>query len=185
MTHTILIIRHAEKPDHGHRGVDANGHSDHESLTPRGWLRAGAWTELLVPSLSNPCMPAPQRLFAAAPRRVANDPDASKSQRPLQTITQLSQKLGIPVNLEHSRGQETQLAAVLSRAVDVALVCWQHESIAAILKALTPVPAGYPSGWPDDRFNVMFKLTRSGADSPWIFQQLSPVMLDGDDPNPI
>jgi hypothetical protein len=34
----IMIIRHAEKPEHhGARGVDENGNEDRESLTVRGW----------------------------------------------------------------------------------------------------------------------------------------------------
>ena len=44
---TILIIRHAEKPVAGRTyGVDETGAHDPRSLTPQGWLRAGAWAGL-------------------------------------------------------------------------------------------------------------------------------------------
>src|SRR3981081_661734 len=49
---TILIIRHAEKPesdsDSGD-GVDATGALDPKSLTPRGWQRAGVWGGVCFP----------------------------------------------------------------------------------------------------------------------------------------
>jgi len=37
---TILIIRHADKPEPGEDGGDAVGVPDQNSLTPRGWQRA-------------------------------------------------------------------------------------------------------------------------------------------------
>jgi len=47
----IMIIRHAEKPEHhGPRGVDENGNEDKESLTVRGWQRAGALVQFFGPS---------------------------------------------------------------------------------------------------------------------------------------
>jgi hypothetical protein len=181
MTHTILIIRHAEKPEHGHHGIDSKGNPDRRSLTPRGWQRAGAWTELFAPSLSSPVLPVPGALFASAPAKLSDDPDASKSERSLQTLTPLSKKLGIPINIQHSKGEEPQLARAICAVGGIVLVSWQHESIAAILKALTPEPAGYPTAWPDDRFNLLFELTRSAAGAPWKLRQLSPVMLSHDD----
>ncbi|MEA2814532.1 MAG: hypothetical protein QOI93_2229, partial [Rhodospirillaceae bacterium] len=49
---TILIIRHADKPEPGgDGGVDAVGVPDKNSLTPRGWQRAGIWAELFAPSV--------------------------------------------------------------------------------------------------------------------------------------
>jgi hypothetical protein len=182
MTHTtIMIIRHAEKPDHGHRGIDSKGNPDHRSLTPRGWQRAGAWSELFAPSLASPVLPVPSALFASAPARLSDDSDASKSERPLQTLTPLSKKLGIPINIEHTKGEEPQLAQAICTVGGVVLVSWQHESIAAILKSLTPAPVGYPTGWPEDRFNLLFQLTRAATGAPWQLRQLAPMMLHNDD----
>jgi broad specificity phosphatase PhoE len=187
MSQTILIIRHAEKPVHGgEHGIDAKGSADQKSLTPRGWQRAGAWVELFAPSLAQPSLPAPGFLFASAPANESKDPDASKSERPLQTLTPLAQKLGLPINLDHTKGHEDKLARTISTINGVVLVCWQHESILSIVKGLKPeLPAALPHEWPDDRFNVIFRLRRAPGAAPWVFDQLAPVMLQGDASSPI
>ena len=182
---TILIIRHAEKPDPGGMivGVDAAGAEDSKSLTPRGWQRAGAWTELFVPSLvAERPVPSPTAIFASAPstkEEAEAGAGGSKSKRPLETISGLAAKLGIAVNLRFSKGQEAALATAISVVQGVVLVCWQHEDIATIAQALQPT-AAIPNVWPGDRFNVMFRFDRLGPDAYWAFTQIVPVMLDGD-----
>jgi hypothetical protein len=64
------------------------------------------------------------------------------------------------------------------------LVCWQHEAIAAIVKAMAPA-APVPEHWPGDRFDVIFRLERDDRADAWTFSQLAPVMLAGDKPDPI
>ena len=39
---TIMLIRHAEKPDGNDSGVDPKGNPDKHDLIVRGWQRAGA-----------------------------------------------------------------------------------------------------------------------------------------------
>lgn len=48
MALTILVIRHAEKPDEAWPGPGLTDHGikDDKSLVIRGWQRAGAWTSL-------------------------------------------------------------------------------------------------------------------------------------------
>jgi hypothetical protein len=183
---TILIIRHADKPEpDGDGGVDAVGVPDEKSLTPRGWQRAGIWVELFAPSLGQQrVLPKPTAIFASAPAskaEIAAGNGGSKSRRPLETISQLAAKLGIDVDLRFAKGQEANLAAALSSMNGVTLVCWQHEDIAAIANALSPQPQGVPGKWPGDRFNVVFSFDRPDAAAAWTFQQLVPVMLKGDD----
>ena len=188
-TQTIFIIRHAEKPDgNGSGGIDDTGAADPESLTPRGWQRAGAWAELFAPSLAEPALPPPTTLFASAPASGHNNAagnGGSKSRRPLETITPLAAKLGVTVALAFSKGDESALAQTLSDTEGVVLVCWQHEAIFAIANALVPTPSGLPAVWPGDRFNVILKFSRTGTALPWTFQQIVPKMLDGDSTNPI
>ena len=45
---TLMIIRHAEKPDESFpgSGFTENGDKDKKSLVIRGWQRAGAWATL-------------------------------------------------------------------------------------------------------------------------------------------
>src|SRR5713101_2323157 len=108
---TILIIRHADKPEpDGDGGVDAAGMPDKESLTPRGWQRAGIWTELFAPSLGQQrVLPKPTALFASAPTskaEIAAGNGGSKSRRPLETLRPLSAKLGIDVDLRLRRDRK-------------------------------------------------------------------------------
>lgn len=129
--HTILVIRHAEKPEAaGDNGIDATGAEDPESLTPRGWQRAGAWAELFAPSLGQqPALPKPTAIFASAPAshaEIAAAGGGSKSRRPLETITPLAAKLGIRIDLHFAKGAEADLAAAISAIKGVVLVCWQH-----------------------------------------------------------
>jgi hypothetical protein len=186
----ILIIRHADKPEPGgDGGVDAVGVPDKNSLTPRGWQRAGIWAELFAPSLGQQrVLPKPAAIIASAPAskaEIAAGHGGSKSRRPLETISPLTAKLGIDVDLRFAKGQEADLAATLSRMDGVALVCWQHEDIAAIANALSPQPQGVPGKWPGERFNVVFYLDRLDAAAAWTFRQLVPVMLNGDGSTPI
>jgi len=128
-------------------------------------------------------LPTPTALFASAPashKEVASGGGGSKSRRPLETITPLGAKLNIKVNQDFSKGSEAELAEAICAIDGVVLVCWQHEDIVAISNALTPAPTGIPETWPGDRFNVVFRFDRPDSASLWAFQQVMPVMLDGD-----
>jgi hypothetical protein len=48
----LMFIRHAEKPAEGDCGVTAHTKLDTESLTPRGWQRAGALVGFFAPQLT-------------------------------------------------------------------------------------------------------------------------------------
>ena len=183
--HTILIIRHAEKPEAaGDNGIDATGAQDPESLTPRGWQRAGAWAELFAPSLGQqPALPKPTAFLASAPAshaEIAAAGGGSKSRRPLETITPLAAKLGIRIDLHFAKGAEADLAAAISAIKGVVLVCWQHEDIVAVANALSPRAQDIPKNWPGDCFNVIFQFTRAKHVAQWVFQQIVPIMLEGD-----
>jgi hypothetical protein len=187
---TILIMRHADKPEPaGDGGVDSVGMPDKNSLTPRGWQRAGIWAELFVPSLGQQrVLPRPTAIFASAPASKAEilaGHGGSKSRRPLETISPLAAKLGVDVDLRFAKGQEADLAATISLMDGVGLICWQHEDIVAIANALTPQPQGIPGKWPGVCFNVVFCFDRPEAAAPWTFQQFVPVMLNGDGSTPI
>src|SRR6478736_6815242 len=66
----IMLIRHAEKPVPGRApfGVSVDGAPDPESLTPRGWQRAGALVGMFVGSATEgrpSRLPTPTHLFAS------------------------------------------------------------------------------------------------------------------------
>ncbi len=187
---TILIIRHAEKPaDGAEGGVDSSGSPDSRSLTPRGWQRAGAWAALLVPALAAPApeappiLPRPTAIFASA---LAKRPDGGgRSRRPLETVIPLALRLGLEIDQSFTKGMESALAAAISNIDGVVLVSWQHEHIASIARAVAPGAPNIPGAWPADRFNVLCRLARAGPQFDWTFEQISPVMLAGDSPDPL
>jgi hypothetical protein len=183
---TILIIRHAEKPEPDEAsGIDETGGPDGKSLTPQGWQRAGAWAELFVPSLGTPtALPTPDFIFASAPAGPADveeDKTGSKSRRPLETVTPLALKAGKTIDQGFTKGDEVALAKALSQTAGVSLVCWQHEDITRIAMAIAPDVQGIPAVWPGDRFNVLYRLDRPDTNSVWTFRQVVPVMLKGDE----
>ena len=102
-----------------------------------GWQRAGALAPFFAPADPNAITPGietPKFLFASGPvskKQKEATGDGSKSFRPEQTITPLSELLGsdFPVNSEFAEGQEAQLAAFATGCDGVVLISWQHEEI--------------------------------------------------------
>jgi hypothetical protein len=190
MADTILIIRHAEKPQqNGDSGIDETGAPDPKSLTPRGWQRAGAWAQLFVPALGQqPVLPTPTALFASNPNHenaATAESAGGKSRRPLETITPLAGKLSLGVATQVSKQKVGDLVAALATTPGVVLVCWQHEVIVEIANAISHASTTIPTKWPGSRFNVIFRLDRPSDGSPWKFQQVVPVLLAGDLSTPI
>ena len=208
---TIYLVRHAEKPDSEAQGVDAAGAADPESLIPRGWQRAGAYAVYFGPGL-----PAPDRIYAAAAVEEKVAPHTkvgSKSRRPVETITPLAQKLGQTPVTTYTKGEEADLVAAIVGLDGHTLVCWQHEAIPDIARAIMGSAAGIPDPWPGDRFDVVWRFVRahtSDADMPdadmpdagtadagtadagkhhagkdWAFDQVCPCLLGGDKSKPI
>src|SRR4051794_26723434 len=108
---TILIIRHAEKPENDHPewgpGLTSHGAPDPEALIIRGWQRAGSWAALFGAHLGGPDYPQPAMIFAANPDCAADD-HPEPSQRPYETILPLADRLGRDAKLirAFAKGQE-------------------------------------------------------------------------------
>src|SRR4051812_8901395 len=111
-----MLLRHAEKPlgDGPPHGVTVDGILDPESLTPRGWQRAGALVGLFVPDLPEgrgPRLPTPTHLFAS------QIGPGSRSARPRETLLPLAQRLGLAVDSRFRKEELAELAAAV-RAID-------------------------------------------------------------------
>ncbi|HVY70397.1 MAG TPA: hypothetical protein VHH73_10745 [Verrucomicrobiae bacterium] len=178
----IMIIRHAEKPPDNPppHGVTFDGDHDKESLTVLGWQRAGALASFFAPAsgvFANPQLATPKLLYASGTH-------GSKSLRPIETITPLSQKLGaaFPINTKFSKGQETQLAGEIVGLNGPVLVAWQHELIPAIANAIAGNSITVPQNWPDKRFDLVWVFNFS-AGSGWSFAQVPQMLLAGDLPS--
>ncbi len=179
----IMIIRHAEKPDGSGApyGVDANGKEDDESLTTLGWQRAGALVALFDPArgaLQSAALATPDVLFAAvvAPH--------AKSERPTETITPLSERLGIALNAEgeYTKGQEADVAKAALAASGSVLICWQHEDIPALAGHIPLSNGPVPQTWPGDRFDLVWVFDLQSATGQYAFSQVPQELLAGDKP---
>jgi hypothetical protein len=187
----IMLIRHAEKPQGAIQGVDADGNDGPEFLIVQGWQRAGALARFFAPvspQFQRPGIEPPQFLFASGPvsKQQKKAGNGSKSDRPMQTITPLSQLLGsaVPLNLDFVKGDEQQVAAAAMACTGVVLIAWQHEDIPAIADAILGQTGAVPPNWPGNRFDVVwvFDLRPDGGYS---FSQVPQMLLAGDLPSVI
>jgi hypothetical protein len=80
---TVLIVRHAEKPDDG------------SGLTPRGEARAEAYASISIRFDSMAITLLPQRLIATS--------DSKSSERPRLTLTPLAERLQLPLEQPYRR----------------------------------------------------------------------------------
>jgi hypothetical protein len=183
----IYIIRHGEKPDEpaprrplpAHRGVDFHGYQNEHSLLPRGWQRSGALAALFDQSQG------PLRAGLQVPRMLISpsygDRSKTAQHRTHQTISGVSDRLGIAIATDFAKGQEPQLAAALAKSGRGAvLICWDHAHIPALASAL-PLVHGtvIPQTWPADRFDVIWTFTLVTNDE-YSFGQVPQLLLSGD-----
>ena len=178
--HKIMIIRHAEKHQHGvhDRGVTEDGRPAHHELTVRGWQRAAALVNFFAPHHPLPkdsSIQTPKSIFAS------NATKESPSLRAIHTVGPLAEMLGIPVNRDYAEDEEEALAAVVTEAPSPVLIAWHHGQIVRLAKEIAGAHIGCPRDWPDDRFDVVWILERHAAHkSGWSFSQVAQCLLPGD-----
>lgn len=139
---TILIIRHAEKPEFG------------LGLAPEGEARARAYAryfqEMRVDS-------KPLKLDYL----VAAD-DSDHSQRSRLTLEPLAEAVGLKPDLRYQAKHPAELASELQSRPHgkTILICWHHREIPELLKALGEDPHKVlPHGeWPAQQFGWVLKL---------------------------
>jgi hypothetical protein len=173
----IMVIRHGEKPpDTGGPpfGINPDGQQNSHALIVRGWSRAGA----LIRFFSAPQSPIerPAMIYAAAPDVSAHSLHGA---RPSQTVTPLSAALGVPLATTYAVGDETSLAAAISKETGVVLVSWEHHAITAIVAKLLDQP-GFDQQWPGKRFDLVWILDANGTS--YSLSEVNQGLLDGDEP---
>jgi hypothetical protein len=155
---TILLIRHAEKPE---TGMD---------LTPAGFARAAALPQLFGGATPHN-LPRPDFLFATHVSKNSN--------RPVETITPLSEALKLPISHDIADKDFATLATELlsgKYAGKVVLVAWHHGSIPAFAKALGAVPPYDP--WPVMQFDRVWRIDFSGGQA--VLVDLPQGLMAGD-----
>jgi phosphohistidine phosphatase SixA len=179
--HKIMIIRHAEKHEPGIHGVTEEGRPAPHELTVRGWERAAALVSFFAPHGALPRDPqiqTPRSIFAS------NATKQSPSLRAMHTAGPLAAALGIRINHDYAENEELGLAAAISDAPSPVLIVWHHGHIARLVKQIAGAQIVCPSHWPEDRFDVVWILARTGADGgSWSFSQVAQCLLPGDCPD--
>jgi broad specificity phosphatase PhoE len=170
----VMIIRHGEKPDGSSPGVDSARNRDKNSLTEVGWNRAHRLVDLFAPAQGSPRpgLARPTAIYAAG----ANG--NGEGQRTRETVQPLADDLGITVNTDFGNGDEKALVTDVTARPGTTLISWQHGEIPAIVAAFPSVTPAPPAQWPDDRFDVVWTLTKT-ADG-WHFAQLPELVLPQD-----
>ena len=139
---TVLIVRHAEKPDQG------NG------LSPRGEQRATAYASYFDPLQLDGTALIPQRLIATS--------DSNASMRPRLTLTPLAARLSVPIEQTWADDQVDAVAKALRKKNEapVLLIAWHHGHIVKLIEALggdAKQLLGHKS-WPADTYNWLVVL---------------------------
>ena len=176
---SIVITRHGEKPSDSGKphGINSDGEHDPHSLSVRGWTRAGALAGLfgLVPQPRYPGVAQPSRVYATEPSHDAH------STREYDTAHPTASKLRLKLNSNYKHGQESQLAQELLADQSPALVVWHHGAIPELLKHFEIENAAeIPTAWPEDRFDLLWVLTRQNSESAFTWSAVNQGLLEGD-----
>lgn len=180
----IMVMRHAEKPSRTPPpyGVTVEGRREKESLSVRGWQRAGALAGLFAPadsSFQDPSLAEPQFLYASRPTRHHG------SRRPVETLTPLAEKLALRINSHFPKSEAESMLEEVLQCPGVVLVCWQHDLIPQMARHLLGDDAPVPQDWPDDRFDVVWVFDYDPATARYSFKQVPQRLLMGDWVTPI
>jgi hypothetical protein len=116
--------------------------------------------------------------FGADPTSTAIWPLVREGLRTRETVAALAARLGIPVNTQFSKGDETELAREVAGRATPTLICWQHGEIPAIAAALPNLTPSPPASWPDDRYDLVWTLSPTEAGCS--FHQVPELLLHGD-----
>jgi hypothetical protein len=179
MPTSINVIRHAEKQlaDAPPYSVSADGILDPESLTPRGWQRAGALIGLFVTRPDDDragVLPTPSHLFASAlgPH--------SQSRRPRETLQPLSDRLRLPINEQFVQDDLDDLVKAILACDGHVLVAWEHKRIPLIANRLIGVESTVPQVWPGDRYDLVWVMEPDPNSGTLRLRQLPQLLLAGD-----
>jgi broad specificity phosphatase PhoE len=170
----VMIIRHGEKPDGSAEGFDASGRKDHHSLTKVGWERARGLVGVFDPAGGHlrQGLATPKRIYAAG--RTAD----AEGERTRETVAPLAAALGVPVTTTYVRSGEKELAEHVASEGGTTLISWQHNGIPDLVDAFPGVMPTPPNDWPDNRYDVIWTLTKTATG--WHFAQMPELVLPGD-----
>jgi hypothetical protein len=139
---TVLVIRHADKPESG------------EGLSPAGVARAKEYVGYFENYKVDGQPIKLTALFSAA--------DSKESHRPYLTLEPLSRAIGLPIDSKYKDKDYEKLVGDLESASHGKgiLICWHHGEIANLVHALGAdadqlIPGGK---WPGDQYGWVIQL---------------------------
>lgn len=138
---TVLIVRHAEKPESG------------RELTTAGQARAQAYVTYFEPFTEAGLNLRVDALYAGA--------DSDNSIRPRLTLEPLSRATGLKLNLSVGTKDPEKLVALLRSQPHGThpLIAWRHGQIPALLQAFGASATLIPGDkWPDDTYDWVIVL---------------------------
>ena len=116
-------------------------------MNPRGYERAAA-----LPTLFPARFETPDYLFASR--------QSKRSNRPVETLTPLAGALGLKIDSTFADADYRFLAKILlGRAMyagKILLICWHHENIPGLARALGVTDA--PARWPEKGFDLIWSI---------------------------
>ncbi len=163
---TVMIVRHAEKPDSG------------RDLSPAGQQRAEAYADYFKNLKANGKALVPDCLIATA--------DSEESQRPRQTLEPLSKALSLKIDSSIKNKDYAEVAKHLfaKHHGDRILICWHHGEIPGLLNALGADPAALlPEGkWPGKEFGwvLLLRFDNDGHLIPAESKRINENLMPGD-----
>jgi hypothetical protein len=180
----IMLIRHAEKPapEPPPYGVTEDGEREKESLTVRGWQRAGALCGFFAPSrnsFQDPGLERPQFLYASKFVK------RNGSKRALETLTPLAEKLAIRINSNYQKDEFEEMLEEVYLCAGVVLVSWQHDFLPKLANYILGNKTTAPQEWPEDRYDLVWVFDLDAATSKYGFRQVPQNLLMGDWAAPI
>lgn len=163
---TVLIVRHAEKPDVG------------RELNARGEQRAAAYADYFTPLKLDGQPLTPQRLIATA--------DSAESIRPRQTLIPLSLRLQLPIEQPCANSKVDKLVSLLreKNQAKTLLIAWHHGHINKLIAAFGgdgPALIGMPK-WPVDVYDwlIVLRFDDNGKLIESRSQKIQEQLLPGD-----
>jgi hypothetical protein len=174
-----MVIRHAEKPPTAPPpyGITLEGTRENDSLTARGWQRAGALASFFAPgngAFQDPSLAKPQFLYSSKPVKHKG------SRRSFETIMPLAEKLKIRINSDFLKFETESMLEDAFLREGVVLICWQREYILQITDEILGNKAVAPPGWPEDRFDMVWVFDRNSSSAQYSFKQVPQSLLMGD-----
>ena len=144
---TVLIVRHAEKPETG------------RELTAAGEARARAYASYFEPFHEGDVTVKVDALYAGA--------DSEGSVRPRLTLEPLSRATGLALNTSVGTKEPEKLVSLLKGEAHPAhpLIAWRHGQIPALLAAFGARGDLIPGGkWPDATYDwvVVLRFDETG-----------------------